>query len=291
MGKSKTNHRSREGTKAGVFGLVCNLMLAAAKCAIGLISNSIAVAADGVNNLTDSVSAVLSILGFRLEAVEEDRIHPYGHGRIEYVTGFVISLLILGTGLGVGKEAVKSVLHPEAVSVSALTIGVLALSVAVKLGVMFYCDRKNKVLASPGAGGDKKGQPVRRVRFRADFDRESLIMPYSSLPLDGMMGIVMAVYIFLSDVSTFLGNLSLLLGEGLSRKTECQLREILAACSEIESVGGITVHDYGPEKKIVVAEVNFADSCAREDRQKTADSLTRFCKEHMDIDLSLYLSL
>lgn len=105
MGKSKTNHRSREGTKAGVFGLVCNLMLAAAKCAIGLISNSIAVAADGVNNLTDSVSAVLSILGFRLEAVEEDRIHPYGHGRIEYVTGFVISLLILGTGLGVGKEA------------------------------------------------------------------------------------------------------------------------------------------------------------------------------------------
>lgn len=156
MGKSKTNHRSREGTKAGVFGLVCNLTLAAAKCAIGLISNSIAVAADGVNNLTDSVSAVLSILGFRLEAVEEDRIHPYGHGRIEYVTGFVISLLILGTGLGVGKEAVKSVLHPEAVSVSALTIGVLALSVAVKLGVMFYCDRKNKVLASPALEAIKK---------------------------------------------------------------------------------------------------------------------------------------
>ena len=290
MGRSKTNHRSREGTKAGVFGLVCNLMLAAAKCAIGLISNSIAVAADGVNNLTDSVSAVLSILGFRLEAVEEDRIHPYGHGRIEYVTGFLISLLILGTGLGVGKEAVKSVLHPEAVSVSALTIGVLALSVAVKLGVMFYCDRKNKVLASPALEAIKKDSLCDACASALTLTG-ILIMPYSSLPLDGMMGIVMAVYIFLSGVSTFLGNLSLLLGEGLSRKTECQLREILAACAEIESVGGITVHDYGSEKKIVVAEVNFADSCAREDRQKTADSLTRFCKEHMDIDLSLYLSL
>ena len=290
MGKSKTNHRSWEGTKAGIIGLACNLALAAAKCSIGLISNSIAVAADGVNNLTDIISAVLSIVGFRLEAVEEDSVHPYGHGRIEYVTGFLISLLILGTGLGVGREAVKSILHPKVVSVSVLTIGVLALSVAVKLGVMFYYDRKNKTLASPALEAIKKDSLCDACASALTL-AGILIMPYSSLPLDGMMGIVMAVYIFLSGAGTFLGNLSLLLGEGLNRKTECQLREILAACAEIESVGAITVHDYGPDKKIVVAEVNFADSCAREDRQKTADSLTQFCKEHMDIDLSLYLSL
>ncbi len=91
----KKTQRSREGTKAGIVGLSCNLILAAAKFLIGIAANSIIIIADAANNLTDGISALLTILGFRMETKEKDKMHPYGHGRMEYVTGFLISLLLL----------------------------------------------------------------------------------------------------------------------------------------------------------------------------------------------------
>lgn len=247
--KHEEMRRSQEGTKAGIFGLSCNLILAVAKFFIGTIGNSIIILADGANNLADSISALLTIISFRMEASGEDEMHPYGHGRIEYVTGFLISLMILGTGISVGKEAVMRIFRPETISVSTLAVAVLILSILVKLGIMFYYQKKNKELNSPALDAVRKdslSDACISILTLAGL----CIMPCTNLPLDGILGLMMAVYIFLSGWDGFRENLTLLLGEGANRKTENELREILSECAEIESVEGITIHDYGPDKRL-----------------------------------------
>lgn len=287
---SEKMQRSEAGTKAGIIGLSCNLMLAAAKLFAGMVSGSITIVADGANNLTDSISAFLTILGFRMEAMGEDEMHPYGHGRIEYVTGFLISLLILGTGVSVGKEAVMSIFHPKVVLTSALTVGILTISILMKLSMVFYYRGENQKIHSPvleAAGKDSFCDAcVSAVALTGIF-----AMPYCNLPLDGFLGLIMAAYILGSGVKSFQENLTLLLGEGTSRKVENDLKEIFSQCTEIESVREIKIHDYGPDKKVAVVEVNFAENCDREAKRRAAAYVVGLCKDTMNIDLSLYGSL
>lgn len=285
--KDKESQRYKEGTIAGIAGLCCNLVMAGAKFFIGALSNSVTIAADGANNLMDSISSLLTILGFRMEAVEEDEIHPYGHGRIEYVTGFLISVIIIYTGISVGKEAVMSILYPKIVLMSMMTVAVLIFSILMKLSMALYYRMKNKRMRSPiltAMGKDSFNDACISAMVLTGF----FIMPYSNLPVDGILGLAMAVYIFASGVLSLRDNLALLLGEGPSRKTKEELREILYECAEIESVKEITVHDYGPEKKVATAEVNFSEDCDGETIRRSAERMVELCRENMNIELSIY---
>lgn len=288
--KYQKMQRSQEGARAGIFGLSCNLILAATKLLIGLISNCMILIADGANNLTDGVSALLTILGFRIEAIEEDELHPYGHGRIEYVIGFLISLMILSTGVSIGKEAIKRIFYPEVISESILTSLVLLFSILIKLGMMFYYQTKNKSIKSPALEAVRKDS-VSDACASALTMIGLLIMPHSGLPLDGIFGTIMAVYIFISGAKSFRENLALLLGEGSSQGTEKELREILTRCLEIDSVEKITFHDYGPDKKVAVAEINLVKDCDKERLRIIIDHVVQLCRDTMNIELSLYGSL
>lgn len=282
--------RSQEGAKAGSVGLGCNLILAAAKFLIGTAANSIIIIADAANNLADGISALLTIWGFRIEAREKDEFHPYGHGRIEYITGFLISLLMLGTGFSVGKEALRRIFHPETVVASALVMIVVAFSILIKLGMMFYYRWKNKNLNSPAL------EAVRKDSLNDACESFSTLvclwlMPHTSVPLDGILGLIIAGHIAVSGAGCLGNNLALLLGEGMSQETEMELRKVLSEYPEIERVEGITFHDYGPNKKVAVAEVHFAESCDKDARRRVVDHVIRFCKNTMNIELSLYGSL
>lgn len=276
--------------KAGVVGLVCNLILAAAKFLIGLAANSIIIIADSANHLTDGISALLTILGFCMEAKESDKMHPYGHGRMEYVTGFLISLLIVGTGCSVGKEAVKRILYPETVIVSGIVVMVAAVSILMKLGMMLYYRWKNKHLNSPAL------EAMRRDSLNdACASCVTLVylflVPHMAIPLDGIFGLIMAGHIAISGAASLWNNFALLLGQGMSQETERELRTVLSECPEIESVEEITFHDYGPEKKVAVAAVNFVMSCDKETKRRVVDHVIQLCRDTMHIELSLYGAL
>lgn len=288
--KHKEKRRSREGAGAGVMGLICNLLLAAAKFFAGMASNSVVVMADVANHLADGFSALLTMLGFWIEAREKDALHPYGHGRIEYVIGFLISLLIIATGIGVGKTAVTRVFWPQEVSASALTICVLLLSVFVKLGMMLCCQRKNKKLKSPALEAMRKDS-LSDACVSALTLAGFLAIPRLSLPLDGILGGMIAVYIVFSGTKGLFENLGLLLGEGPSQKTENELKRVLTECPEIESVGSIAIHDYGPNQKIAAAEVKRIPNRDKEAQRRIIDEAIRFCKESLNVEVSLYASL
>lgn len=276
--------------KAGIVGLGCNLILAALKFLIGMTANSIILIADAANNLTDGISALLTIWGFRMEAREKDELHPYGHGRIEYVTGFLISLLILGTGFGVGKEAVGRILHPETVIVSKPVIIAAVFGILIKLGMMFYCRWKNKNLNSPALEAARRDSL--NDAGESFFTLVCLfLMPHSTIPLDGILGLIMAGHIVVSGIAGLWDNLALLLGEGMSQETEIELRKVLSEFPEIESVEEIMFHDYGPDKKVAVAAVNFVINCDKDAKRRVVDNVIRFCRDTMNIELSLYGSL
>lgn len=290
---NKQGNRIKEGINAGIFGLGCNLGLAAVKFLIGIAANSITIIADAANNMTDGVSALLTILGFRVERNEKDELHPYGHGRIEYVTSFSISLLILGTGFSVGKEAVRHIFYfgtgtDLTVVGSAQVIIVFAFSVLIKLGMMFYYRWRNKKLNSPALEAVRKDSLSDACASLFTL-LSLLIMPYSStIPLDGIAGLIIAVYIAASGAVSLRDSVGLLLGEGMSQKTEIELRRLISECPEIENVEEIKVHDYGPNKKIAVAVVCFTKSCDNEMQCKSIDDMIGFCKDKMNIELSLY---
>lgn len=286
----KKMQRSQEGTKAGIVGLGCNLILAAVKFLIGITANSIIIIADAANNLTDGISALLTIGGFCMETRKKDKLHPYGHGRIEYVTGFLISLLILGTGISVGKEAVRRIFHPKTVVTSELVIIVAVFSIFIKLGMMFYYRWKNKNLNSPAL------EAMRKDSLNDTYDSLFtlvclFIMPHSTVPLDGILGLVMAGHIAISGAASLWDNLILLLGEGISQETEIELRTVLSEFPEIESVEEIMFHDYGPDKKVAVAAVNFVINCDKDAKRRVVDNVIQFCRDTMNIELSLYSSL
>ena len=130
------------GILSGCVGIGLNLLLFAGKLLAGMISRSIAVTADAVNNLSDAGSSVVTLLGFKLAAQEPDRDHPFGHGRLEYISGLVVSMVILLMGVELGKTSLEKILHPEEVAFSPVVAGVLCVSILVKLYMVLY-NRRN----------------------------------------------------------------------------------------------------------------------------------------------------
>lgn len=149
------------GRLCGLVGIGLNLLLFGGKLFAGTVSGSVAVTADAFNNLSDAGSSVVTLLGFQLAGKKPDPQHPFGHGRIEYISGLVVSGLILLMGVELGKSSVEKILHPEAVDFSLLAVGILVASIAVKLYMYLYNRRIGRRISSAGHGGHGHRQPVR----------------------------------------------------------------------------------------------------------------------------------
>lgn len=140
--------RAAYGKLAGAVGIVCNLLLFAAKLAAGLLSGAVSIVADAVNNLSDASSSLITLLGFRLAERPADDEHPYGHARIEYLTGLAVSALILIIGFELGKSSFEKILHPEEIAFTWLTGAILLSSVAVKLWMYVFCEKLGRRIGS-----------------------------------------------------------------------------------------------------------------------------------------------
>ena len=140
--------RGAYGRLAGIVGIVCNLLLFAGKLVAGLLSGSVSVAADAVNNLSDASSSLITLLGFRLAERPADEEHPYGHARIEYLSGLAVAALILLIGAELAKTSFLKILHPESVAVSLLTGGILLFSILLKLWMAAFCGELSRRIGS-----------------------------------------------------------------------------------------------------------------------------------------------
>lgn len=241
MSESKTpTQRNQLGRRAGIVGVLCNVLLFVFKLLAGKISGSVAVTADAFNNLSDASSSVVTLLGFRLAQRPADKDHPFGHARYEYLAGVGVTVLILMIGGELVKTSVLKIISPSVVAFDTLTIGVLTGSLLVKGGLYFFYSRFGKKIASP------------TLLATATDSRNDVFVTAAVLfcgilrqPIDGYVGFAVALFILYSGIQIGKETISPLLGKQPDQELIRQISQRVLSHDKILGIHDLLIHDYG----------------------------------------------
>ena len=249
--------RQAYGTLCGLTGICLNLLLFAVKYLAGVLSGSIAVTADAFNNLSDAGSSVVTLLGFRLAAIRPDPGHPYGHGRLEYVSGLVVAAVIIVMGFELGRDSVEKIIHPSTVEFGWLPAAILLASIAVKLYMFFYNRSIGKRISSAAmcaTATDSLSDTAATTVVLLSM----LLSRFAGIAVDGWAGVLVALFILYSGARAAWDTLSPLLGQAPEPEFVKEVSETVLAHPEIRNIHDLMVHDYGPGRRMITlhAEVS-----------------------------------
>ena len=243
-----TNAADREQiiVRTSITGILTNVFLSAFKMTAGLIANSIAVVLDGVNNLSDALSSVITIIGTKLAGKAPDREHPLGHGRIEYLSAMIVSAIILYAGITALVESVRKIISPEEADYSALTLVILVVAIAVKIVLGRYVKKQGERVHSGAliaSGSDATFDAI----LSASVLGSAIIFLLSRVSLEAYVGVVIAAFILKAGVKMMLETLSAILGQRADAETTRKVRDILESEPEIRGAYDLILHNYGPD--------------------------------------------
>lgn len=239
--------RKSYGRLAGVVGIISNAALCIMKIIIGIASNSIAIISDGINNLADASSSIITLIGFKLASLPEDKDHPYGHARYEYLTGLLISVLIILVGVQLLKSSFSKILNPDPISFSYVTIIVLAIAIAVKIWQAAFNISVGKRISSSAliaTGTDSRNDVISTCAVLISI----IIGKLFGIQLDGIMGCLVALFIIWSGIQLIRETISPLLGEAPDEDLVRQIKEMVMAEEGVLGTHDLIVHNYGPGK-------------------------------------------
>ena len=237
--------RSAIGAMAGITGIVCNALLFLGKLVCGLIAGSVSIIADAANNLSDAASSGITLLGFRLARRPADADHPYGHARYEYLSALVVSMVILLLGAELARSAVGKIIAPQAPAVSWLTVGILAASIAVKLWLWRFYTNLGKRIGSgvlEATGVDSRNDCIATAGVLLGVLAERLF----AFPVDGWIGLGVALFILWSGIGIARQTVSALLGQRADPELTEKLSRLVLSHEKILGIHDLLVHDYGP---------------------------------------------
>lgn len=279
--------RQAYGVLAAVAGLLCNLLLCAAKFAAGLLSGSIAVQADAINNLSDTGASAVTLVGFKAAGKPPDAEHPYGHARVEYISALVVALLIFVAGIELAKEAFKKILVPSPVDYSPLTLGILAASILVKLWMGLFTRNIGRRIQSAALAAATTDSLLDMAATGAVL-LCALAGRFLNVNLDGYVGVAVSLFVFYAGVSTIKPTISALLGEAPDPALVRELTRRLLAYDGIRGLHDIMVHNYGPGRTIatVHAEVDAGADITRV--HAIIDKVERELGRDMELHLTIH---
>ena len=242
--------RQAYGVLSGAVGIGLNILLFFGKWLAGTISGSIAIIADAFNNLSDAGSSIITLIGFRLSGQEPDPEHPFGHGRMEYISGLLVSVAILVMGLELIWSSIGKLRSPEPIESSALVFGILIASILVKLYMFFYnhsLSKKIESAAMKATSVDSLSDTVATTLVLI----ATLISKYTGLLLDGWFGILVGLFILYTGGSTLKETIDLLLGQPPKQEFIDEVKKIVLGHSMVHGVHDLIVHDYGPGRVMI----------------------------------------
>ncbi|RGI94760.1 cation diffusion facilitator family transporter [Blautia obeum] len=242
--------RQAYGVLSGAVGIGLNILLFFGKWLAGTISGSIAIIADAFNNLSDAGSSIITLIGFRLSGQEPDPEHPFGHGRMEYISGLLVSVAILVMGFELIGSSIGKLRSPEPIESSALVFGILIASILVKLYMFFYnhsLSKKIESAAMKATSVDSLSDTVATTLVLI----ATLISKYTGLFLDGWFGILVGLFILYTGGSTLKETIDLLLGQPPKQEFIDEVKEIVLGHSMVHGVHDLIVHDYGPGRVMI----------------------------------------
>lgn len=242
--------RERCGLLAGGLGLALNLLLFAAKLCAGVLTGSISVTADAFNNLSDAAGSAVTLAGFKLASQRADERHPFGHGRIEYLAGLAVSMLILLVGVELGQSSIEKILHPSDTVLSPLSAGLLLASILVKLWMGWFnaaLGRRTDSAALRAAAADARSDVLATSAVLAGL----VISHFFQVQLDGWLGLVVAAFILRSGWGAAKDTLDPLLGTPPDPAMVADIKALLLGQPQILGVHDLIVHDYGPGRRMM----------------------------------------
>ncbi len=280
--------RERYGIVSSAVGIFCNLLLTAVKLLLGFLSGSIAVSADAFNNLSDAASSVVTLIGFKMARKPADRDHPFGHGRMEYISGLVVAFFVLVVGFEFARTSLEKIFHPEPVVFKWVVLIGLLLSIAVK----FWMNRFNTAL------GRKVGSPT-LLAAAADsisdvFATSVTVISvaaslFTDLPIDGFMGLVVAGLILWNGYNVAKDTVSPLLGNPPDPALIRQIREMLLSYDGVIGVHDLIVHDYGPGRRFASVHAEFSSDSDIIRSHETIDTAEREIGKLLNLILVIHL--
>ncbi len=259
--KNHQNHddpavRSAYGKLAGIVGIVCNILLFAAKLIAGLVSGSVSITADAVNNLSDASGSVVTLLGFKLAEKPADKGHPYGHARMEYLSGLTVAVLILLIGLELAKTSFHKILHPSPVEFSAALVVVLDISILVKIWLAHFNRRLGSQIGSEtltATAADSRND----VLATAAVLLACVVSKLTNWAIDGHAGFLVALFILWSGVGIIKDTVDPLLGEAPNPELVRMVGREISGYDKVLGLHDLMVHDYGPGRRFASVHVEM----------------------------------
>ena len=263
----KNRDQTENGEVRRAYGMLCslvgiglNVLLFAGKYLAGVISGSIAITADAFNNLSDAGSSFITLVGFKFSGMKADAGHPFGHGRIEYISGFVVSMIIILMGAELFKSSVEKILHPEPVAAGTLSMAILVASIAVKLYMCLYNRSIGKKIGSEAM----KATAMDSLSDSAATTAVLLSMGVTYVTgknIDGWCGLLVAGFVLYAGYSAARDTLNPLLGEPPSAEFVEEIKSTVMAHPEILGIHDLVVHDYGPGRRMISLHGEVSGDC------------------------------
>lgn len=280
--------RRQYGVFAGSVGIALNLLLFAGKLAAGLLTGAISVTADAFNNLSDAASSVVTLVGFRLAGQKPDADHPFGHGRMEYLSGLLVSLLILLVGVELGKSSLEKILHPQVTQLTALSGIILVVSILVKLWMGWF----NSAL-----GNRIQSETLRATAMdsRSDALATSTVLlglgitHVTSLQLDGWLGLLVAVFILKAGWSSAKDTIDPLLGTAPDPEMVNQIQALILEHQQVVGIHDLIIHDYGPGRRMMSVHAEVSAQADVMEVHDIIDHIERELGERFQIEAVIHM--
>ena len=279
MGRANGD-RTRVGALAGVVCIAVNVLLCVAKAAVGMMSGSVSIVADALNNLSDASSNIVSVLGFKLASKPADLEHPYGHGRYEYLSGLAVAVLVLLVAVELIKSSIDKIINPAPVEFSVALVVVLILSILVKLWMAAFNRKLGEKIDSEtlmATAQDSKNDCIATGAVLLS----ALIAHFTSLQLDAWAGLAVGAYIAWSGVELLRDTVDPLLGSAPDHKLVAHIRSKIMGYPGVLGTHDLMVHDYGPGRQFASAHVEMA---AETDPMESHDILDNIEQAFKDDD-------
>ena len=280
--------REKYGYLGSVTGIIVNIILALAKYLIGTLTNSIAITADAVNNFSDSVSCIITLISFKMANMKPDKEHPFGHGRIEYVAALIVGFLVEFMGYELIKSSIEKIRNPEEVVFSVPAVIVLVLSIGGKLWLALFNRFLGKQIDSAAMSavftdsiGDITATSVTLIAL--------ILSLFTDLPLDGYMGIIVSLFILYAGFNIMKESIGILLGTPPSKELVDELVEFIMSHDEILGIHDLVVHSYGATRIFASVHTEIAADGDLLSAHDTIDTIEKLTKEKFGIELVIHM--
>ena len=256
--------REKVIVQTSIIGILTNVLLVAFKMTVGLISNSIAVILDAINNLSDALSSVVTIVGAKLAGKAPDKKHPLGYGRIEYLTSMIVSAIVLYAGITSVVESIKKIIHPEKAEYSFVSIVIIAVAVILKLLLGTFVKKRGKKVNSGAlvaSGSDALFDAILSTSVLAS----ALMYMFFSVSLEAYVGVVISLFIVKAGIEMLIETLDDILGKRADKELVQKIKSLITEEKEVRGAFDLVISNYGPNKNIASIHVELPDTMTVEE--------------------------